>query len=252
MYMARVGEIFLKGLNKGLFTRQLYANLKKKGVENIISYGNKFLVLDDNEKALKTTFGIANYSKVIKTDLEHMHEDALKLAEEGKTFRVRCTRTNKVYKTSQDIEKEVGSYIVEKKKLKVDLHNPEQIILMDIFTDRVYLFKTKEEGLNGLPVGIEGAVFLEVKDEMKSIVVGFLILKRGCKLIVSKDLPLLHLFGDIKVGTAKDIIVTCETLDSLELVESEKLILRPLIGYNEKEIKKIYEKITELNNYSAK
>lgn len=252
MYMARVGEIFLKGLNRGLFVRQLYANLKKKGINNIVSYGNKFLVLDDNEEALKTTFGIANYSKIYESDLEHMNEDALELLDDNKTFRVRCTRTNKVYKTSQDIEKEIGSYIVEKKGLKVDLHEPEQVIHIDIFTDKVYLFNTKEEGLNGLPVGTEGAVYLDVKDEMKSTVAGFLMMKRGCKLIVSKDLLLLHLFSDIKIGKAKDVIVTCETLNSLELVKDDKFILRPLIGYNEKEIKKIYEKIIELNNYSTK
>lgn len=246
--MVRGGEIFLKGLNRNLFFKRLYRNLERKGVGKIIKFSSKFLVLSDDDKALKTTFGISNYSKVITCKFDKINETALSLIKGTGSFCVRVKRTDKVLKKSSEIEREVGAYIVSKKGLKVNLSKPDQTVFIDLIKDTAYLFNEKIQGLGGLPVGCEGVVSIDVKNEKLSTVAGYLLMKRGCSIIVTKDLPLLHAFDKVKVGSLTDFVV----VDDVEVKEREGFVLRPLIGYNSKEIEEIYEKIKELGLFVTK
>jgi len=78
-------------------------------------------------------------------------------------------------------------------------------------------------------------------------------MKRGCKIYLSSDLPLMHKFAKsfklkVREEYDNDFIVTDETFENIDLKENQKFILKPLIGYSEEEINKIYNKIVNINS----
>ena len=77
------------------------------------------------------------------------------------------------------------------------------------------------------------------------------MLKRGCKIVLSKDIELLHKFefGFKIIVRAKykdEVIVSDEIFDDLKNNEFKDLILKPLVGLTKKEIEEIYNEIKEL------
>lgn len=258
MYLVSIGEIFLKGKNRISFERRLIRNIREAldlKPNEIIKFRNRYIITkEDNVKKLDVVFGITFYVKCIKSDLNKISESALYLISKEKTFRISAKKSILLKKSSQIINEEIGSYILkEKPNLKVELENPEIDIRIEELGNKAFLYKALDivKGLGGLPVGTGGFVHFRVKNEMFSIVAAFLLMKRGCVISLSGDLPLLHKFEygfNLKIREEKenDIVATDETFENLNLRKDEKFTLRPLMGYSEKEIKEIYEKIESI------
>ena len=94
-----------------------------------------------------------------------------------------------------------------------------------------------------MPVGSEYEVLIQVNDEKLSTVAGYLILKRGCTISLTKELPKLKQFYDYKIKQDHDVIATDETLQTLKLETNNTLILRPLIGLTKDKIGEIYSNL---------
>lgn len=254
MYLVSIGEIFLKGKNRISFERRLIRNIRKAlnlKPDEIIKFRNRYIIInEENIKNLNRVFGITFYVKCIKSDFDKVNETALSLISKEKTFRISAKKSILLKKSSQTINEETGSYILDKTNLKVELENPEIDIRIEELGNKVFLYKASDmiKGLGGLPVGTGGFVHFRVENEMNSIVAGFLLMKRGCIISLSKDLPLLHKFEHgfglrIREEKEEDIVATDEIFGNLNLEKDEKFVLRPLVGYSEKEIKEIYNKI---------
>lgn len=255
MYLVAIGEIFLKGKNRITFERRLIKNIREAlnlEPNDLIKFRNRYLIAKDTKPDnLSKIFGIIFYVKCIKSNLESMDKAALSLIKIEKTFRISAKKSISLKKSSQTLNEEIGSYIVSKKtNLKVSLENPEIDIRVEELDNKAFLYKAsdKVDGLGGLPIGTGGFVHLRTNNELNSTVAGFLLMKRGCVISLSKELPLLHKFGyGFKLKTREekeqDIVATDETFENIELKQDEKFTLRPLIGYTEKEIKEIYNKI---------
>ena len=161
-------------------------------------------------------------------------------------------RLVKIYKHSQELNEELGAYILEKKpNLKVKLKDPELDIKVEIFKSKALIYTSQKKGIGGLPVGASGEVFIRVKDKLKSTVVAFLLLKRGIIPSLSKELEELKKFElgfKIKVRDEldKEVVASDETLENLRVEKESKFVLKPLVGFKEEEIKKLYSKIKEL------
>jgi len=258
MHLIAIGEIFLKGKNRILFERRLLKNIRSAlnlKENDLIKFRNRYLIKDDiNVAKLKQIFGIIFYVKVNECKADNINETALSLIKNEKTFRVSAKKSLSLNKSSTTLNEEVGSYILDKKpSLKVNLDNPEIDIRLEELRNNFYVYRNSdlEKGLGGLPLGTSGFVHLIVNDEIKSTVSAFLIMKRGCVVSVSKDLPLIHKVShgfNLRIREEKefDIIATDEVFENLNIKEENKMILRPLIGYSEKEIKELYEKIKNL------
>ncbi len=157
-------------------------------------------------------------------------------------------------KSSQTLNEEFGSYIISKKPdIKVNLDNPEIDIRIEELSNKAFLYKASDiiKCLGGLPIGTGGFVHLRVNDEKLSTITGFLLMKRGCTISLSKDLTLLHKFEygfNLRIREEKenDIVATDEIFENLEIKEDNKFILRPLLGYNEKELEDIYNLISSI------
>ncbi|MBI2148159.1 hypothetical protein HYU23_00615 [Candidatus Woesearchaeota archaeon] len=258
MYLIAIGEIFLKGKNRINFERKLMKNIRailNLNPNDLVRFRNRYLLkIEQEPNNLKRVFGVIFYTRVIESKLENIDQAALSLISSEKTFRVSAKKSISLKKDSQKINEEMGAYILSKNSnIKVNLEKPEIEIKIEEISNKFYLYKASDitRCFGGLPVGTAGFVHLIVNDDVNSTVAGFLLMKRGCIISVSQDLPLLHKFEsgfNIRIRGEKitDIIATDENFENFNLKQDEKMILRPLLGYTKEQIKKMYEEIVSI------
>lgn len=193
--MIRYGELSTKKENIKYFTDKLFKNVNNKLKDyNISIYKNNIRmyidIKDNNEfeivNKLKSVFGIQGISVCYKinSDIEIIKEECLNLLKKEKfnTFRVTTNRPYKPFKyDSMEISKIVGSFMLDNiKDIKVDLHNPEMILHVEIRNKQdTYIYINEVEGLKGYPVGIQGKGLLMLSGGLDSPVAGYLSMKRG-------------------------------------------------------------------------
>lgn len=255
MLIGSTGEIFLKGKNKNFFIKRLLKNVRcALRTENVEFVHNKILCDDAQDwQDIRFVFGITSYALTKKASFSELGDVALSMIDHEKTFRVTTARRVKAYKTSQEIDKEVGAFIcAQKQDMKVQLKKPEAEICIDVFKDCAYVYKKKDAGLGGLPVGVSGEVYVEVRDVKKATVAGFLMMKRGCVLVTSQELPDLQKFMHgfkilAREKLPRDILVNDATFEeTISGMQSKQTIFTPLIGLSEKEIEALYQQIVQL------
>ncbi len=254
MIIISIGEIFLKGKNKPFFIRMLIKNIHAALPGATVKFTHHKLLCPNivDFAALSRVFGITHYVSTDLVPFEKIGEKALSLITSEKTFCIRSRRIFKVYKTSQEINEEIGGFILDHQPgIKVQLTKPEAEIFIEIFDTGAYVYKTVYPGLGGLPVGTSGDIYLEVTNEKMATVTGFLMMKRGCSLVVSKALPLLDNFSAgcpvyVRAKRDSDILVSDQTSFSLSSAEKHRTVLRPLDGFSTKKIEEMYQKIIQL------
>src|SRR3989344_820522 len=191
------GEIGIKGKNRSFFEKKLVENIRwnLKDFNLTIKrvYGRIIIDLyEDNDlekikEKLKNIFGISNFSFAIKSslDMEDIKTNSLKLISNNiKTFRINSKRSNKEFKySSNEINNLLGEFILNNKKLKVDLENPDQTLYLEITENNSFLYTEKIKSLNGLPVGVSGKVISLISGGIDSPVASYFAMKRGCSVI---------------------------------------------------------------------
>lgn len=206
--LARMGEVTLKGLNRGRFEAQLMNNLRYRlrvfGKVSIFQSqsriwieakeeGNPYFETEESAKELMTAvtqvFGIVSVSLARKfngdiNDVDaNAYEYVKNLLESNpgyKTFKVECKRGNKKFPmNSPMICEEVGAYILEHfDSLSVDVHDPDFILHVEIRDDN-YVYAGKMMGHRGLPVGTAGKGMLLLSGGIDSPVAGYMMASRG-------------------------------------------------------------------------
>ncbi|MDD7616504.1 MAG: THUMP domain-containing protein, partial [bacterium] len=66
--------------------------------------------------------------------------------------------------------------------LKVDVHNPDAILHIEIRKEGTFIYDNEIKGIGGYPVGIQGKGLLMLSGGIDSPVAGYLALKRGVDL----------------------------------------------------------------------
>lgn len=195
--MVRFGELSTKGKNKKDFIRQLYLNinhaLKDFPTLKTISYYDHIYVelneenMDDVLLRMKEISGIHSLSLVHKCDrdIEIIKDHSLELIklEEGKTFKVTCKRSDKNYPIISDqIIRIVAPHILRNTSLKVDVHNPDILLSIEIRNEAAYIFTKTILGAGGYPLGVGGKALLMLSGGIDSPVAAYLLMKRGVKI----------------------------------------------------------------------
>jgi len=196
------GELALKGLNRHTFEDTLVKNLKK----NLSHLGNisvrksqsaifiepeeEFYNFDDALEAVSKVFGIAAFS--CPCVAEKNMESILKIAPEYladtlknvKTFKVEAKRADKKFPlTSPMISAEVGATLLSAfPHLRVDVHNPDCIVTVEIRDFAAYIRAGQLHGAGGLPVGTAGRASILISGGIDSPVAAWMMAKRGLKL----------------------------------------------------------------------
>ena len=191
-------EIFLKGLNRGKFERQLMNNIKKRlsdvEYEIIVDQGRYFIKAQDVEAAVervRKVFGVVEVCLVteVEKDLTSIKEHVLKMINEikPKTFKVETNRANKKFPlNSIETSRDVGGYVLHHygEGLEVDVKNPECLVNIEIREKGAYVFTSKDKikAVGGLPYGINGSTMLMLSGGIDSPVAGYLMARRGVAL----------------------------------------------------------------------
>lgn len=198
-----LGEIVLKGKNRGQFMSKLLGQIKKAISD--LDHGNVYHSMgkiyidgyrDEKEliKRCKHLFGIVYICPCIKvkSDLKEIEEavvsfvgEKLKENPNFKTFKVHCKRTYKSYPmNSMDFNNKLGGAILKNFPLKVDVHNPDFYLYLDFKKENSYIYMEKIKAYGGLPRGTNGRGLLLLSGGIDSPVAGFLMAKRGIALDV--------------------------------------------------------------------
>ena len=204
--LVRYAEIGLKGGNRGIFENQLIKNIKialKNPSLQIIKAQKQIVISGENIniEPLKTVFGIAWFAPVtvVGNNQPAIAAAALKLVKPGLSFAVRA---------HHDLEVALGDIIRTRKKIKVDLSNPQQTIYITEFNNQALIFNQKIPGPGGLPVGTSGKVLCLLSGGFDSIAAAYLLAKRGAQV----DFLHFHVFPDKKKVLASKIMAIINKL----------------------------------------
>lgn len=195
--MVRFGELSTKGKNKKDFINTLARNIRNalsdySSLEYIVKLDHIYIVLNDNDPdeiigILQGISGIHALSLVLKTDdeIDNVKKVCLELIkqEEGKTFKVHAKRANKKYPIiSNQINREIASVILKNTSLKVDVHNPDILLSLEMRDDGCYIFTKTFKGAGGYPLGVGGKIMHMLSGGIDSPVAAYLLMKRGLKI----------------------------------------------------------------------
>ena len=192
--MVRYGELSTKGKNKSDFIRTLFQNIKNglkefSGLNLIMRYDHIYVVLNGQDyhpiiERLQEISGIHALSLVHKCDkdLQTIKEASLELVkqESGATFKVETKRSDKKYPMhSDEITRAVAGYVLHNHPLKVDVHNPEILLSIEIRDEGAYIFCNTFAGAGGYPLGVGGKTMHMLSGGIDSPVAAYLMMKRG-------------------------------------------------------------------------
>lgn len=196
------GELALKGLNRHTFENQLVKNMKYRlhdlGKIRYVQSQSTIMVepvdervdLDEAYRRLKTVFGIAGLSRcaaveknmdaILPAACEYLRDELLL----AKTFKVEAKRSDKKFPlNSPQICMELGGVILENyHHLKVDVHNPDLIVNVEVRDNYAYIHGNQQKGAGGMPVGSAGQAAILISGGIDSPVAAWMMAKRGLRL----------------------------------------------------------------------
>ena len=199
-FIVRCGEIALKGMNKPYFERVLLErirrNLKKyDGVEANRREGLIFVKAparydaDEVIQDISRVFGVASVSHAaeVASDLDVIYEAAgeymadLMKSRNIATFKVEAKRADKSFPVeSPEISKRVGGAVLKHcKVLKVDVHQPDCVLYVNVRHGYTYIYADKIKGFGGLPLGTNGKGMVLLSGGIDSPVAAWMMAKRG-------------------------------------------------------------------------
>ena len=195
--LIKYGELTTKKDNRNFFIKQLKKNIFQKlssfSFDIIEDYYRMFIIpkdedIDEIVSKLKDIFGI--HGIVIATRIEDNSVDNIKKVslelmkdKKEKTFKVITRRSDKSYPIeSMKLNDMIGGHILRNTNFKVDVHNPEVELNIEIRREATYIYNETISGAGGYPVSTLGRALLMLSGGIDSPVAGYLAIKRGVEL----------------------------------------------------------------------
>ena len=193
-YLAKIGELTLKGSNLKEFENLLVQNTKKylSGLNVKVELRAGRLYCDENDSqrvefCLNHLLGITGWAKttVCEKSLEGISKAVFSLAQQEvqrgcKTFKIDARRADKSFPlNSYQICCEAAGDV--ESIMKVDVHNPDTTIFVEV-REKVFVYVDSNTGCRGLPVGSSGKGLLLLSGGLDSPVAGYRMLRRGMKI----------------------------------------------------------------------
>ena len=202
MFLLKLGELVLKGLNRRSFEDKLQANIYRRlnhlGQFRVYTRQSTTYVepmsdecnMDGAWEALKKVFGVVGLSRARACDKD---KDAILAAAReylgdklavARTFKVETKRADKTFPmTSIQLSQYVGGELDDLyPDLKVDVHHPELTVHIEVRDYAAFVHADPEPGAGGLPVGINGRAVSLLSGGIDSPVASWMIAKRGVAL----------------------------------------------------------------------
>ena len=260
--MGYQGEMSLKGLNRNQFEsammKILRYRLKTVGKFRVYCTQSTFYMEPEEEDIdmdlafdrVKTVFGLAALSRAVVCEKDfdticQTAEDYLGDSLHGiRTFKVEARRADKSFPmTSPELMRELGAYLLGKHNyLKVDVHNPDFKVIVEVRDYGAYIHGPKIPGEGGLPVGTSGRALNMLSGGIDSPVdnapdVLFTVLMRRSMMRIANVIAKKQ--GCEALVTGESLAqVASQTVKALQCTDAAQdlPILRPLIGMDKTEI----------------
>ena len=195
--LIKYGELTTKKDNRKFFIKTLRNNiLDKLSDYNIVvtdDYYRMFIEVEEDDidsiiNKLKCIFGIHEIAVCYKD--ENVTEEEIKKVslmvmteEDFCTFKVETKRSDKSFPIkSIDMNNIIGSLVLKNIECKVDVHNPDIILNIEIRREGFYVYTKGIKCLGGYPVGTLGRGLLMLSGGIDSPVAGYMTIKRGVEL----------------------------------------------------------------------
>jgi thiamine biosynthesis protein ThiI len=192
-------EINLKGNNRGWFETQLQRHITAllSGIEHglIQRFASRLCVeltdnspIDEITRRLSMVFGIANFTVAWEVEAEF---EAIKagLSElipltSFQSFKIDARRGTKDFPMdSQQLNQQLGAYVLDRTQAKVRMENPDTIFHVEIVKKRAFLSLSKIAGAGGLPSGTGGKLLCLLSGGIDSPVAAYRMMRRGCRVL---------------------------------------------------------------------
>ena len=196
--LIKYGELTTKKANRNLFinilTQNIKNSLKNFNIKLTKNRVRMFIEVQDEEdfdkiiNKLTKIFGIHSIVICYKTNnnIDNIKKEILSIANNinFKTFKVETKRSNKTFPIkSMDFNNIIGGLLLKNiPNIKVDVHNPEYTLKIEIRESNTYIYSKEIPGAGGYPVGVAGKGILMLSGGIDSPVAGYLAMKRGIKL----------------------------------------------------------------------
>ncbi len=193
LILIKYGELTTKKDNRKFFIDTLEKNIKALLTgENIVITKDRvrmYIECEDAKKIakkLQKVFGI--FSIVIcykvNNNIEEVLQKSLEIMDKSKkSFKIETKRADKSFPIqSMEYSRRLGGLILKNTNFKVDVHNPDIILNVEIRKNGTYVYTEAIKGLGGYPVGIQGKGLLMLSGGIDSPVAGYLTLKRGVNI----------------------------------------------------------------------
>ena len=169
-YLAKLGELTLKGSNLQEFENLLTKNTKKcltgKNVKIQLRAGRLYIECEEEdcqavEFTLNHLLGITGWAKTVTCEksIEAINEAVFEIAKiqakkGAKTFKIDARRSDKKFPlNSYQICCESAGKV--ESIMKVDVHKPDVVIYVEV-REKVFVYVDSNVGCRGLPVGSSG------------------------------------------------------------------------------------------------
>ena len=202
LILAYQGEMTLKGLNRGKFEARLAKTIRWRleplGKFKVYQAQSTVFIepkedgldMDEAFRRVSHVFGIVKLSRAVECpkDFAAICETAEAYLGETlrgiRTFKVEAKRADKTYPMkSPEICRELGAYLLDKHHhLRVDVHNPQLEIMVEIRDYAAYVHGPKVEAAGGLPVGTSGRALNLLSGGIDSPVAAWCMARRGLAL----------------------------------------------------------------------
>ena len=191
LILIKYGELTTKKDNRKFFIKELVNNIKHriKNIEIEYTLDRMYIKTENNKfeevlESLQKIFGIHSITicHKVDTNIETIKSTILNLltTKTFKTFKVVTKRSDKNFEiNSMDFSSQMGGFILRNFDSKVDVHNPELLLNIEIKNNHTFIYTDEIKGLGGYPVGVQGKGLLMLSGGIDSPVAGFLGLKRG-------------------------------------------------------------------------
>ena len=200
--LCKLGEVVLKGLNRHSFETKLMSNIRRRtqkfGKFRIYPRQSTIYVepMEDScdlagaYAGCKQVFGLIAIARAVPC--EKSKEAILDTARaylgdelrKAKSFKVEAKRADKSFPMgSIEISQWVGGMLHDAfPHLKVDVHDPELTVYVEVREDAAYVHAPAEPAAGGLPLGMGGSALSLLSGGIDSPVSSYMMAKRGVVL----------------------------------------------------------------------
>ncbi len=202
MFLLKLGEIVLKGGNRFQFENRLKTNVARRmrpfGDFRISIVQSTVFVepqsaecdVDGAWEACRYIFGVVSLCRCrpCEKSLDAIFDAVMAYLGDdlacARSFKVESRRSDKRFPlTSIGISQAIGGRIAEAlPQVRVDVHNPEYTVFVEVRDHAAYVHGPAEPGAGGLPTGVGGKAMLLLSGGIDSPVAGQMIAKRGVEL----------------------------------------------------------------------